>query len=474
MPLSVRKACVRMLLVALVPLSCAGPTRAADSPSDERAALVNVIDRCSRATVDMRGLVYDPRGFYEVGAGSGTIVHENGYIITANHVAKGPPSTAHLYDGRTYEYRILMRIADDVGLVKIDPPKPLEAMKIGRSNNLMLGEPAIVIGNANALTHTVSTGLVSGLDRGPQHGANVHGAIQTSAPVNPGNSGGPLINADGEFIGMIQSVEERAENVAFAVPVDHIRRICIENLYQPQRDGYWLGMEVDGYGQPVVTKVTPGSPADKAGVEVGDLLTHAADMRITDGLHFCIAMMGRKPGQEFPIEIRRETEAIKLNTVLEEIPYRPADDVEGLVNGLDYRVYEGNWTLLPEFDKLTPVESGRTDKFSHTTGSKYGKGGDYYGLVFAGYIDVPADGAYFFYLVSDDGSRLWIGDELVVTNDGLHAPIEVAGSIRLKAGKHPVRVTFFEQAANETLTVRYSGPNIEKQEIPPAALFVAP
>jgi len=474
MPLSVRKTCVSVLLASLLPLNCAGPIRAADSPADERAPLVDAIDRCSRATVDMRGLVFDQRGFYEVGAGSGAIIHENGYIITANHVAKGPPSTAHLYDGRTYEYRILMRIADDVGLVKINPPKPLDTMKVGRSNDLMLGEPAIVIGNPNSLNHTVSTGLVSGLGRGPQHGANVHGAIQTSAPVNPGNSGGPLINADGELIGMIQSIEENAENVAFAVPADHIRRICIENLYQPQRDGYRIGMEVDGYGPPVVTNVTPGSAADKAGVEVGDLLTHAADMRITDGLHFYIAMMGRKPGQPFPIEVRRGTEAIKLDAVLEEIPYRPGDDVKGLVNGLDYRAYEGNWNLLPDFDKLAPVEAGRTDKFSHTAGRRYGKGGDYYGLVFTGYIDVPADGAFTFYLMSDDGSRLWIGDELVVTNDGLHGPIEVAGSIRLKAGKHPVRVTFFEQAANETLTISYSGPNIEKQEIPPAALFVAP
>ena len=96
---------------------------------------------------------------------------------------------------------------------------------------------------------------------------------------------------------------------------------------------------------------------------------------------------------------------------------------------------------------------------------------DNFGLRISGYIKVPASGLYHFYTSSDDGSKLWIGDRLIVDNDGLHAPAEKIGYVRLKAGTHPIKVTYFEAGDGEELKVLYEGPKIKKQEIPGAVLF---
>jgi hypothetical protein len=95
---------------------------------------------------------------------------------------------------------------------------------------------------------------------------------------------------------------------------------------------------------------------------------------------------------------------------------------------------------------------------------------EYFGFQFKGFIEVPVDGVYTFYLVSDDGSRLWIGDTLVVDNDGLHGSELAEGRIALAAGKHAIHVGYFQRTGGAEITAGYSGPGIEKQSIPERAL----
>jgi hypothetical protein len=141
---------------------------------------------------------------------------------------------------------------------------------------------------------------------------------------------------------------------------------------------------------------------------------------------------------------------------------RPAADVRGLVPGLHYEYFEGEWDRLPDFDRLTPVVSGTLPNIAFTPRRRPER----FGFRYTGYIQVPRAGIYTFYTRSDDGSRLYIGDELVVDNDGLHVVSEKQGVVALAAGPHPLTVTFFERTGDDGLEVSYAGPGIEKQRVP--------
>jgi hypothetical protein len=140
-------------------------------------------------------------------------------------------------------------------------------------------------------------------------------------------------------------------------------------------------------------------------------------------------------------------------------------------------VFTGRWNKLPDFDQLKPVAKGTCNTFSHAAYPENADGKkqkEYYGLKFTGFVKVPADGIYFFYTKSDDGSRLYIGDRLVVDNDRPHPVAQMGGLVRLTAGLHPITVTFFERTEVELLEVYYEGPGLAKQQIPPKAVFFKP
>ncbi|MBN1938821.1 MAG: alpha-L-fucosidase [Candidatus Aminicenantes bacterium] len=146
---------------------------------------------------------------------------------------------------------------------------------------------------------------------------------------------------------------------------------------------------------------------------------------------------------------------------------RPAVAVQGLKTGLSFDFYAGEWDALPDFKKLKPAASGWRETFDPSTVEPKEK----YGLEFRGYIRVPEDGVYTFFVSSDDGSRLWIGDALVVDNDGLHGMIVRRGDIALAAGLHPVRVGYFNRTGDRGLIVEWQAPGGKKEAIPGTALF---
>jgi hypothetical protein len=149
---------------------------------------------------------------------------------------------------------------------------------------------------------------------------------------------------------------------------------------------------------------------------------------------------------------------------------RNADNPPSTSQGLLYRFYQGTWSSMPAWTTMNPTTTGTTTNFDLTKAEV----GDNYGLRFTGYINVPTDGAYTFYTTSDDGSKLFIGTTEVVNNDYIHPSQERSGTIGLKAGKHAIRVEFFENNGGEALEVRYAGPGISKQLIPASALFKTP
>ena len=145
---------------------------------------------------------------------------------------------------------------------------------------------------------------------------------------------------------------------------------------------------------------------------------------------------------------------------------RPAENPTGTGAGLRYAYYEtAGLSALPDFTKLTPVASGTVGTPALTPRQR----DDNFAFRYTGYVTVPTDGTYTFYTTSDDGSRLFIGDQLVVDNDGLHGPQERSGTIGLRAGTHALTVTFFERDGGQALGVSYAGPGLSKQTLPAAA-----
>jgi|GEM_PF-235603 len=146
---------------------------------------------------------------------------------------------------------------------------------------------------------------------------------------------------------------------------------------------------------------------------------------------------------------------------------RPAEKrLKNLSQGLSYMYYEGDWGKLPVFDSLQPVKTGATMEFLSNRNRE-----DTFAFKYTGYIEVPEEGIYTFYTNSDDGSMLFIGDKLIVENDGLHGLVEKYGQIGLSAGKHPITILYFEWIGGNVIEVSCRGPNMPKKIITPDMLY---
>ena len=146
---------------------------------------------------------------------------------------------------------------------------------------------------------------------------------------------------------------------------------------------------------------------------------------------------------------------------------RPAVKPDQPASGVKYAYYEGDWDLLPDFASLKAEAEGTSPGFSLSPRKRP----EFFGLEFGGYLRVPEGGVYEFFVSSDDGSRLYLGEALVVDNDGLHGALEKRGVIALAAGLHPIRVVYFNKTGGLDLRVQYASAKIKKQAIPAGALF---
>jgi serine protease Do len=159
--------------------------------------------------------------------GSGFIVHADGYVVTNNHVIdRATAITVELADGRKLPATLISSDPEaDLAILKITDSKPFPTLDLGDNSDLMIGEPAIAVGNPFGYSHTVSTGIISALHRdlGDENNKTLTDLIQTDAAINPGNSGGPLLNAYGQVIGINTAIRSDAQNIGFAIGVDRLR-----------------------------------------------------------------------------------------------------------------------------------------------------------------------------------------------------------------------------------------------------------
>jgi len=223
--------------------------------------------------------------------GSGVIIDSKGYILTNAHVIlRGSTITVGLYDGRNFEAELVGSDPDlDLAVLKVDADEKLPVIPIGTSRDLMVGEPVIAIGNPYGFSHTVTSGVISALNRTIRVGNRTYsGFIQTDTPINPGNSGGALLNIYGELIGVNTAIYSRTggyQGIGFAIPVDRAMKIVASLLkYGRFKRGYFgfsvqpldpqlaLALGLDTSQGMIVNWLDPDGPAGAAGLKRGDVI----------------------------------------------------------------------------------------------------------------------------------------------------------------------------------------------------------
>ncbi len=210
-----------------------------------------------------------------------------------------------------------------------------------------MGEPVIAIGNPFGLSNTVTTGVVSALDRSIRSDDRAfYGFIQTDASINPGNSGGPLLNAEGTLIGINTAIYQRAEGIGFAIPIDVAKRVVDELIAHGELAPVWLGLELQdldpalseamdlptGTRGALVAGVAPGTPAASAGIQRGDLVREVNDRKVQTARDFYGMLERATPGESITLEILRGGESLERVAQTEEIAGEAIDQmIEGLL-----------------------------------------------------------------------------------------------------------------------------------------------
>lgn len=261
-----------------------------------------------------------PKEFEQKGLGSGVIISKDGYVLTNNHVVEGADEIiVKLSEKEQYRARVVgSDPTTDVALLKVDPDRDLPAAVLGDSDRLRVGEWVIAIGNPFGLEHTVTAGIVSAKGRVIGSGP-YDDFIQTDASINPGNSGGPLFNLQGEVVGINTAIVATGQGIGFAIPIN----VAKEELPQLREKGKvtrgWLGVQIQPW-EPgmaekfglkeergaLVGRVIEGEPADKAGIQKGDVILEVEGHKIKDTKDLLNTVAKLQPGQKVRVVVWRD------------------------------------------------------------------------------------------------------------------------------------------------------------------------
>lgn len=262
----------------------------------------------------------------KIGMGTGIIIDETGYMVTNYHViADVDTIRVDIEDeGRVKTSYLARRVCSDkehdLAIIKIDGPasKPFKVMPCGTSSDLMLCEKVIAIGNAYGYDGTVTTGIISSLDRNVEANESVSykNLIQTDAAINPGNSGGPLINVKGEVIGINVAIRANSQKIGFAIPIDDARKVIAKMISVETIDRTFHGLitkdvvttrdpETGPIRQVVVESYHPDSPAARAGFRSGDLIVKAGAVDVYDSVDFERALLHKRAGDVIEVTLKR-------------------------------------------------------------------------------------------------------------------------------------------------------------------------
>lgn len=283
----------------------------------------------------------EPRGI-----GSGFLIAEDGLVITNKHVVSDGEGKYYVITNADKKYTVTKVYRDalnDVAFLQITPSEhsgeKLKPLELGDSSRLEVGQHAIAIGTAlGEFRNTVTTGVISGLGRGITAGSPYEGAverldnvIQTDAAINPGNSGGPLLNSAGQVVGVNTAVSADGQNIGFAIPINAIKD-SLQNFNQTGKfDRAYLGVSYRMISRDTaimndlpqgayIQQIVPGSPAEKADLQKGDIITKIDGQAVTDKVQLSSFISKKKIGDTLTLTVFREEKTLDVKATLEAAP----------------------------------------------------------------------------------------------------------------------------------------------------------
>jgi serine protease Do len=317
------------------------------------------------------------------GLGSGVIIDRSGVILTNNHVIDGADAvTVRLHDGREFKTTKIRRDKEtDLALVWIDASN-LPAARLGDSDRAKIGDWVLAIGHPFHLDATVSAGIIS------SKGRNLNGVrrttfLQTDAAINPGNSGGPLVNLAGEVVGINTAIFSRTgafSGIGFAVPVNTVKWVVNELMQRDNVQRAYLGAGIQEITNEMaqrlgvtrrhgvqVAEVHPNSPAEKAGLQDGDIVREFNGVKVTMPSELQQAVERSPTGKKLPVRVHRSGKELTLNVELEPLPEklatsRPAVEREDGETAESFKSEE----LGLELSDMTPQVAKRLGYEGHT------------------------------------------------------------------------------------------------------------
>jgi serine protease Do len=249
--------------------------------------------------------------------GTGVVVDERGYIVTAHHVIAGADHiSVHLHDKTVLRAAVhAQEPRSDLAILRVRPAGPLTALPYGPGGDLMAGETVIAIGHPYGYTGTVSTGIISALGREitMPSGETLSNLTQTSAAVNPGNSGGPLLNINGEWIGLVVALRENAQNIGFALNIDTVKRVVSRHVRADKVVGTPHPALVVKE-QVVVEHASDGGPS---GLREGDVLLRVADRAVHSRADVERALSELRPGESVEATVLRDGRTARVGITLD-------------------------------------------------------------------------------------------------------------------------------------------------------------
>jgi serine protease Do len=278
------------------------------------------------------------------GVGSGFIIREDGYLVTNFHVVENAVAVKVHVEGLSEVLSARVVGSDprsDLALLKVKPRRKLPVLPLGNSERLPVGAWVVAIGNPFGLAHVATKGIVSGKGRTlgdlPRFRPGYYDFIQTDAAIDRGNSGGPLLNLDGEVVGINTAINSRARGISFAVPVDLAKAVLPQLLQHGRVIRTYLGISIDGvtwelaesFGMKIpegvlITRVIKGAPAERAGLKKGDIILKFAGLKVRGPGDMSWRAATATAGQAVELEIWREEKLQTLRiTPVERKPKKP-------------------------------------------------------------------------------------------------------------------------------------------------------
>ena len=346
-------------LAALLALACvvapaahadAGDPQALAQAEQISSAFEAVAAKVSKSVVTIRvevpqqvgpslfpfGFGAEPRAGIALGTGSGVIIRPDGYILTNDHVVDhAARMEVHLQDGRKYQATLVgTDPASDLAVIRVKA-SGLPAAKFASSQNARVGEWVMAIGSPFGLDYTVTTGVLSAKGRGGLRAGTIEDYLQTDASINPGNSGGPLVDLRGRVLGINTMIIGRGTGIGFAIPGEIAERVASQLIAHGAVQRAWLGVAFQPLdpdlaahlGAPntsgaLVSEVVVGGPADKAGLQVGDVIVAVDGEPLVHSRDLLHAVLRHKVGSKIQLSLQRDG---KAQTAVVVAGLRPTD-----------------------------------------------------------------------------------------------------------------------------------------------------